>query len=149
MFVLRFPKINLKAFSKKPIYRILLLLCVPAIIIVIFIFSGNLYYRNNYKSLLTTFYAKEITAFLDSIEAELISLQSDATSIVLDSNVNAFLNTHELSTLQKQQAQLVLQNKLATEPLLNSIFLLNTSNNTVISNSGMYDSDTFFNYIYK
>jgi len=142
---------NTQAMKSKLVLHILKLLCIPIIIVTIFAFTGNIYYVNNYKSLLNEFYANEMTSFIDSVSNELTKLQDEGYSLAIDPNINYAITSQDLtvSGIQTQKAQLALRNIQNRNDILDNIFLINFSSNTIVSTIGIYDSSAFMKEIYS
>ena len=146
---------KLKKYTTKSnlVFQILKLLSVPIVIVSVFVFTGSLYYVNNYKSLLNEFYTNEMTSFIKSVSDEFTNLQDAGYTLTLDPNINYAITSNNISDpnsgIQAQKTQIALKNFQSKNDILDNVFILNFNSNTVISTIGVYNLNSFFDDIYS
>ncbi|MGN1092097.1 MAG: hypothetical protein ACI4RS_00425, partial [Monoglobaceae bacterium] len=60
------------------VYKFFLLLCAPILIVVIFIYSCNAYYSNQFQSFIIKTYSTDMNNFLKTVENEYMNISNDA-----------------------------------------------------------------------
>lgn len=139
---------NFKVLGSKTIQKLILMLCIPVVITLIFAAGSKEYYINNYKSLIIANYSNELNHFLKQTENEMNLIINSANFFSANADIKYMLTTgtkpetddytHTLS------AAAALKTVKNTSSLIDSIAIYNKNAGFVITQSGVYDEEEYF-----
>jgi len=144
---------NLNPFKINSVYKLFILICIPAFFTSIFSYLSNSFHVKNYKSMLTSVYSNELNRFLKSTDDEIIKLTSTASLMNVNKEIQYALTTNlPLNMLDKQQIfaiRVTLQKLPSQMSFVDSILIVNRKSGFVVSSSGVYDLNKYFNDVYS
>lgn len=133
--------------------RFFLMLCVPILIVMFFVYTCNSYYSKQYREILTSAYSSEMNKFLQSSENEFMNASKDASLLMSIPTVSHLSYTGEpIESLAYDEVQSVQSSLYSfTNRLLyaDNVIIVNRSGNFVISYEGIFDIDTYFNSVHS
>lgn len=133
--------------------RFFLMLCVPILIVMFFVYTCNSYYSKQYREILTSAYSSEMNKFLQSSENEFMNASKDASLLMSIPTVSHLSYTGEpIESLAYDEVQSVQSSLYSfTSRLLyaDNVIIVNRSGNFVISYEGIFDIDTYFNSVHS
>ncbi len=142
-------KSKLNTIFSKTMSRIALVLLIPVLIMLIFTLYNNIYHLNSYKQLIISNYSNELNSFLSSTEEKMNSIINSTYFTPARSDIKYVMSMSEKpSNSVAAQAMSALNYAKNSSNLIDSAILYNKSGNFVITSSGVYDADTYFNSIY-
>jgi len=133
----------------KTITKIILVLLIPVLMVSFFSLLLNSYHMSNYKSLLISNYSNELNSFLKDTEEKMMLLIRSSQFIAENPNINYILNTTQAPDSNATTSCIKsLDQASDLSNIIDSVAIYNKAANFVISTTGLYDSDTYFNSIY-
>ena len=142
------PKIK-NVFSRT-ITKIILVLCFPMIILLVFAFISSSYHVSNFKSQIISNYSNELNSFLRDTEEKMVLIINTSTFIAENPNINYMLTTTNKPTQAEALSSTAsLRQATSLNDIIDSVIIYNKSANFVISPSGVYDSSLYFDMKYS
>lgn len=133
----------------KTISKIALVLLVPVIIMLIFTLINNIYHLNSYKSLIISNYSNELNSFLSNTEERMNSIINSTYFTPARSDIKYVMSLSEKpSDSFASQAMSALNYAENSSKLIDNTIIYNKSGSFVVTSSGVYNADTYFNSIY-
>ncbi len=133
------------------VYRFFLLLCVPILIVVFFIYSCNAYYSNQFRSFLIKTYSAEMNNFLKSVEEEYMNISNDAELLLSIPAIGEVSYTaggaDSVAADSVKSAQTALHSFAARTEYAESAAIFNRSGGFVVNTEGVFDADRYFGEI--
>lgn len=133
------------------VYKFFLLLCAPILIVVIFIYSCNAYYSNQFQSFIIKTYSTEMNNFLKTVENEYMNISND-TEILLSIPSIGYIsytanNIDGVAWDSVKSTQNALHSFAARTEYAESAAIFNRSGGFVVNAEGIFDADRYFSEI--
>lgn len=140
-------KNNLSKLSTKS--KITAILLIPAIILIAFGILNNSYHMSTHKNLIISNYSNELNSFLKNTEDKMNLVMLSAPFIASNTEIAKTLSTTQIPDTQTTSA-VVYSLKQATNflDIIDGIAIYNKTAGFVISPTGMYNSNVYFDSIY-
>ena len=145
--ILTFKKKGLRSIFQTTMGKICIILIIPAIILLAFASTITAYYINNYKNLLASSYTNELNSFLIDTEEQMNSIISTTVFISQTGDINALLTSPD-APVSVSDISFVLDNAKKSSQLIDSIILYNKSADYIITSTGMYSPNEYFESLY-
>lgn len=128
--------------------KIIFILSLPTFFMLIFFFINNLYHLNSYRSLLISNYTTELNSFLATTEKEMDTLITNIQSISTHSEVSELFQETQKPTKSTSVLSILNQAKNMSS-LIDTVIIYNCLGDFVITSSGIYDAEVYFDSIYS
>lgn len=140
----------LKKLFSTTVGKILAVLSVPVIIIIIFAVLSNVYQIDKYKQLLISNYSNELNSFLNDTEKNMNSIIHASNFIAGNPEICSALTASEKPQLQNAADTISsLHRAESLNNVMDSVAVYNRTAGFIISGTGLYDANDYFNSIYS
>ena len=128
--------------------QILTVLLIPALILITYGIINNIYHLESHKKLLMFNYTNELNSFLKDTEDKMTLAINSASFIATNNKISYALTTTEKPDTTTASS-IVLSLKTAEEflDIIDNIAVYNKAANFVVTPTGMYDPNIYFNTI--
>lgn len=132
--------------------RFFLVLCIPVVLVVLFLCLSGSYYMRNHRENLISVYVNEFNQFLKSIEDTLNSVIMDNSTYIANTDirhiVNGSVKAEELDRTTLNEVKNVLLNIEKQSRIIDSIAVVNRKNGFVVTANGIYNMNSYFERSY-
>ena len=129
--------------------KILLILLIPTLFLVFFGIVNNVYHIHNHKKLLVSNYSNELNAFLKDTEDKMTLIINSVPFIATNGEINyALTSSDKPNALTTSSIIYSLRQASSLLDIIDSVTIYNKTANFVITPTGVYDPDIYFNNIY-
>lgn len=133
------------------VHKFFILLCVPILVVVFFIYSCNAYYSNQFRSFLIKEYSTEMNNFLKTVEEKYMKISDDADLLLSIPSIGEVAYTaggaDSIGWDSVKSAQSVLYSFAARAEYAEGTAIFNRSGGFVINSGGIYDVDQYFSEV--
>lgn len=138
---------------KKLIPKYLMLLCVPIIIICVFVCVLNAFYSSHQRQATISTCTNQLNIFLQSTENKISSMTNVFSSLMTIPEIKNIteigITQNDINKTSVNSMQSSLLSYSTQTLVLDNIIIINRSGDFVLSNTGLYDIDYFFEHIYS
>lgn len=142
-----------KTLKKSVFFKIFFFFLIPIAGMAIVAFSINFYYENSFKNEITDRFKKVLTTISSTLDSTLYEVMQTTHMLTIDKNLVDIIYFSTPISPEENYRFLSISDSLAkygaTKQLIDSVYLLHKGNNSVISSTGNFSYENFFDITYK